>query len=118
MKNISQQINILSEQLNSQKSNPGKIKDPYDVESYELTCPDSYKPDNVRGSGRAIFKRNYRKTCPVACKKIQDIEAAGSRSIRTQLAILGLLGKSPNIITFHGLSKIDQIDYMIFEWAE
>ncbi|CAG8467623.1 10219_t:CDS:2 [Diversispora eburnea] len=119
VKNISKQITILSEQLSSQKLNPGDIKVPY-VKGSELTYPET-KPGNVRGSQRTIVKRLYHKTCQVACKKIQAIEkneTAGSRSIQTQLVILGLLGKCPNIITFYGLSEIEQNVYMVFEWAE
>ncbi|RHZ90111.1 hypothetical protein Glove_8g21 [Diversispora epigaea] len=119
MKNISQQINILSEQLNSQKLNSGEIK-VLTVEDHELTDPET-KPGNVRGSQKTIVKRIFRKAYQVACKKIQAIEkneTAGSRSIQTQLVILGLLGKCPNIITFYGLSKIELDDYMVFEWAE
>ncbi|RHZ90114.1 hypothetical protein Glove_8g22 [Diversispora epigaea] len=119
MKNISQQINILSEQLNSQKLNSGEIKF-LTVEDYELTDPET-KPDNVRGSERTIVKRIYRGTLQVARKKVQAIEknsTAGSRSIQTQLVILGLLGTCPNIITFYGLTKIDKDDYMVFDWAE
>ncbi|RHZ83350.1 hypothetical protein Glove_97g77 [Diversispora epigaea] len=118
VKNISQQINILSEQLSSQKLNPGEINVPY-VKSSELTYPDTKtaKTSNVRGSGRTIIKRIYHKIYQVACKKIQA-KNTESRSIQTQLVILGLLGRCPNIIIFYGLSKIDQIDYMVFEWAE
>ncbi|CAG8495983.1 5257_t:CDS:2 [Diversispora eburnea] len=117
--NLLARINILSEQLNSHKLNPGEIKVPC-VKSSELTDPKT-KPGNVRGSERTIVKRIYRETLQVACKKVQAIGknlVAGSRNIQTQLVILDLLGKCPNIITFYGLSKINQIDYMVFEWAE
>ncbi|CAG8497204.1 1540_t:CDS:2 [Diversispora eburnea] len=105
--------------IGTKKLNSGEIKVPY-VKSSELTDPKT-KPGNVRGSERSIVKRNYRGTLDVACKKVQAIEknsTAKSRSIQTQLVILDLLGKCPYIITFYGLSEIDKIDYMIFEWAE
>ncbi|RHZ84308.1 hypothetical protein Glove_83g6 [Diversispora epigaea] len=119
LKNISQQINILSEQLSSQKLNSGEIK-VRTVEDHELTDPET-KPGNVRGSQKTIVKRIFRKAYLVACKKIQAIEkneTAGSRSIQTQLVILNLLGRCPNIITFYGLTRIGQDDYVVFDWAE
>ncbi|CAG8467630.1 10220_t:CDS:2 [Diversispora eburnea] len=120
VKNISKQINILSEQLNSQKLNSGEIK-VLTVDDSELTDPEITNPDNVRGSEKTIVKRIYRGTLQVACKKVKAIdknESAGSRNVQTQLVILGLLGICPNIITFYGLAKIGQDDYMIFDWAE
>ncbi|CAG8497225.1 1541_t:CDS:2 [Diversispora eburnea] len=119
MKYISKQINILSKRSSLQKLNSDEIEVPY-VKSSELTYPET-NPGNVRGSERTIVKRIHRETLQVACKKVQAIGknlAAGSRNIQTQLAILDLLGKCSNIITFYGLSKIDKIDYMVFEWAE
>ncbi|RHZ84305.1 hypothetical protein Glove_83g35 [Diversispora epigaea] len=107
LKNISQQINILSDQLSSQKLNSGEIK-VRNVEDHELTDPET-KPGNVRGSQKTIVKRIFRKAYLVACKKIQAIEkneTAGSRSIQTQLVILNLLGKCPVKVTVWDFASV------------
>ncbi|RHZ63719.1 hypothetical protein Glove_328g19 [Diversispora epigaea] len=132
VKIMMKQVNILSsnvEQLTKQISKPGGgsasaktlLNESYKaktIEHFELEEPDS-GPDNVRGTHKTVRKRTYR-TMDVACKKFQTIEkndTADSQRIQTELAILRLLGMCSNIITFHGLSSIEQEDVMVFEWA-
>ncbi|CAG8448180.1 1650_t:CDS:2 [Dentiscutata heterogama] len=65
-----------------------------------------------RGKNLKIVKKFYKQTCEVACKPIKDFE-----KFQTELMILGKLNNFPNILIFYGLSKIDNHDVMILEWA-
>ncbi|RHZ49006.1 hypothetical protein Glove_535g16 [Diversispora epigaea] len=131
MKNVLKEISLLSsnvEQLKVQSAKRGAtsnvenpLNDEYKVpliKDNELTDPDG-GPDNVRGSNKTVIKKIFR-GLEVACKKVQNIEkneTAESQKIQTELVILRLLGKCPKIISFLGLSDVDQNSVMVFEWA-
>ncbi|CAG8477809.1 5911_t:CDS:2 [Acaulospora morrowiae] len=56
----------------------------------------------------------------VACKHVEIIgdNTPESQNLQRELAILGKLKGSPNIIKFFGLSRISDYQVMVFEWAE
>lgn len=56
----------------------------------------------------------------VFCKKIipADENTLEYKKINAQLAILGIMQQSSNIIKFYGLSTVNSERVMIFEWAE
>lgn len=129
VKNILNQINTLNETMEKLKSTNKKsnsaetqLGEPFKVPTIkcsELQDPES-DPGNVRGSG-SVVKRVFRGAITVACKKVLSLERnteAEFQRTQKELAILNLLGKCPNIITFHGVSEIDQSDCMVLEWAE
>ncbi|KAF0435296.1 kinase-like protein [Gigaspora margarita] len=76
--------------------------------------------DNVRGSRKTVVKKLFR-GLEVACKKVPNIEnndTAQSQKGQTELIILLKLGTlCPNVVTFYGLSKVDNNDVMVFNWT-
>ncbi|CAG8443211.1 7211_t:CDS:10 [Diversispora eburnea] len=131
VKMVLKQVNILTinmEQLTDQISKRGGsasaktlLNESYKAQTIqpsELQEPNSGS-DNVRGTQKTVRKKIYR-SMDVACKKFQTVkknDTADSQRVQTELAILSLLGKCTHIITFYGLSSIEQDDVMVFEWA-
>ncbi|CAG8440897.1 10328_t:CDS:2 [Acaulospora colombiana] len=138
MKSVIKELSILSsnvEQLSTQirKSRTGidvgsansaidSAVDMYQVQRIEysdLKDPEDTK-DIVRGDHKKIVKKSWR-GLEVACKRIHSIEKNDTplyQKTRTELAILTLLGQCNYIIYFHGLSRVDSQDVMVFEWAK
>ncbi|RIB15463.1 kinase-like domain-containing protein [Gigaspora rosea] len=75
------------------------------IDSSELSDP---MTQNIRGK---VFKMTYKSLIEVACKPIDGQN-------ENELAILGKLGLSPQILKFYGHSLINNSKVMIFEWAE
>ena len=53
----------------------------------------------------------------VACKTKQINDDEGQK-VKAHLAILGKLKESKNILKFYGLSKVEDQNVMVFEWAD
>ncbi|GET02864.1 kinase-like domain-containing protein [Rhizophagus clarus] len=70
----------------------------------------------IREGNRVIIKKKIYKEMDVACKPIVSMD--NIQKIQKHLAILEKLNICPYIIQFHGLSKIDEENVMVFEWAE
>ncbi|CAG8455081.1 705_t:CDS:2 [Diversispora eburnea] len=64
--------------------------------------------------GHNIQKKFYDKGC-VACKYFDD-EQTGR--FHNELSMLNSLNQSDNIIRFHGLSKLEEGQVLVFDWAE
>lgn len=114
MKSISGILNTLIKPSLSHSPAKKLLNDEYmaaDIRPLELEDAD-VSPDNIRGTQKTIVKKIYRKL-EVACEAISN----SPDEIQTQLTILNLLGKCPEIITFHGLSEVDRTKVMVFEWA-
>ncbi|CAG8593609.1 6093_t:CDS:2 [Funneliformis caledonium] len=100
-------IRFLNENDTTSKVDPeAKAKQ---IESSELT---EAAERVTRGSKKTVLKKVY-KTIDVACKQIPM-----DKIVQKHLAILGKLEACPHIIRFYGLSKLDRVDVMVFEWAE
>ncbi|CAG8790842.1 13801_t:CDS:2, partial [Acaulospora morrowiae] len=79
----------------------------------DLKQPDSGKEEK-RGTNGKIIKKIF---CgiEVACKRIPSVvddDTTEAQKIKTELAILGLLGKCGHIITFYGLSEVEKESVM------
>ncbi|RHZ75108.1 hypothetical protein Glove_217g221 [Diversispora epigaea] len=94
---VLENINILERAMNETKEDMKNVLSPLNdeykvpsIEDQELTDLDS-EPDNVRGSNKTVVKKIFR-----------GLEVAW---------------KCPKIISFFGLSEVDQNSVMVFEWA-
>ncbi|RHZ75816.1 hypothetical protein Glove_209g127 [Diversispora epigaea] len=120
-----QKINIVLREVSLMKGkleHQNKINDDIKadkIKSTELSDPLMSKPTDCRGRNFRIIKKMYKKF-EVACKPIdlQNSEPKEAAKIQGHLAILGKLRDSPNIIRFYGLSKTENLDVMVFEWAD
>lgn len=114
----------------------GQIEHISDISKVNLPNSDSIKavelnPDDLldpgvksdtdrRGSQpNYIYKKVY-KYNEVACKAIiiPNDDSVKAQRVQAQLAILGKLRDSPNILKFFGLSNLDGNRVMVNEWAE
>ncbi|KAF0537275.1 kinase-like protein [Gigaspora margarita] len=75
------------------------------IDTSELDDP---KKPIIRGK---VFKKMYKSLIEVACKPIDGQN-------KNEMAILGKLGLSPQILKFHGHSTVNNSPVMILEWAE
>ncbi|CAH1756759.1 15765_t:CDS:2, partial [Entrophospora sp. SA101] len=120
-----QEVIIIKTQVES-KDNQGDINNSIKATQIPpdmLQDPEHKKPSDSR-----------RKRPPYICKKIlkEDIEVACQpittpdethlpveyQNVQSQLAILGKLHDSKNILRFYGLSTVDDSTVMVLEWAE
>ncbi|RIB26912.1 kinase-like domain-containing protein [Gigaspora rosea] len=62
-----------------------------------------------------ILRKFYKNFVDVACKPIRDEQ---NDEFKLQLEILRILGQSPYVLKFYGLSCVDCFDVMVFDWAE
>ncbi|CAG8800185.1 19135_t:CDS:2 [Gigaspora margarita] len=106
---LAQEISILKSQQNE---NPSEIRVER-LNTNELIEPAIYKETDLRGKNNPIVKRIY-KGIEVACKPIKNSD----EYIHRELAIIGKLFLSPNILRFYGISNVDNNEVMVFEWAE
>ncbi|KAF0561093.1 kinase-like protein [Gigaspora margarita] len=96
--------------LKSENSDAHVLK----IKSSELSEPVGPTKGVTRGSRSHILKRFYNEIDAVACKPITNI----TEDIERELSVLAKLNQSQYILNFYGLSKINCVDYMIFEWDE
>jgi hypothetical protein len=90
------------------------------IDPKEISEPLFGKKDDRRGKKEPfIFKKVY-KAVEVACipRAIPEDDSPQANKIQAQLAILGKLRDSPNILKFFGLSHLDNQMVMVLEWAE
>ncbi|CAG8728880.1 12838_t:CDS:2, partial [Dentiscutata heterogama] len=102
---IAKSVDFMKSQMNNQSTSfvadrivPNDLKD-----------PNFPTDDDIRGH---VFKRVYRLK-EVACKPIRG----DLNQYQHELAVLGKLSETENILRFYGLSHIDNMEVMIFEWA-
>ncbi|RHZ75866.1 hypothetical protein Glove_209g130 [Diversispora epigaea] len=119
-----QKINIVLHEVSLMKeklshSNSDKNIKAKKIKSTELNDPLKSKMTDRRGKNSQIIKKIY-KNFEVACKPIDLLngDPKEAAKIQGQLAILGKLRESLNIIRFYGLSNTESSDVMVFEWAE
>ncbi|RIB08970.1 kinase-like domain-containing protein [Gigaspora rosea] len=85
-----------------------KLGDVKKVDPSELTDP---MKQEFRGSNNKVIKKLFKTTIEVACKPIDG-------QSNNEMAILGKLGLSPQILKFYGQSIINNSQVMILGWAE
>ncbi|CAG8545731.1 10877_t:CDS:2 [Diversispora eburnea] len=115
---VLQEVSLMKEKLDHPDSSDKNIK-ANEIKSTDLYDPLTSKATDRRGKNPQIIKKMY-KNFEVACKPIdlQSDDLKEASKIQGHLAILGKLRDSPNIIRFYGLSKTENSDVMVFEWAE
>ncbi|CAG8544651.1 9908_t:CDS:10 [Diversispora eburnea] len=107
------EIRIIKNQLTSPKPNTTPIT-ANEIDPKELKNPYVGRPDDRRGN--TVIRKMLSNGEDVACKtKIIDAEG---QKIKAHLAILGKLKESKNILKFYGLSKVEDQNVMVFEWAD
>ncbi|RHZ75865.1 hypothetical protein Glove_209g131 [Diversispora epigaea] len=112
------EVSIMKEKLDHSDSSDKNIK-ANQIKSTDLIDPLTSKATDRRGKNSRIIKKIY-KNSEVACKPV-DLQNGGPKEaskIQGQLAILGKLRDSLNIIRFYGLSNTENSEVMVFEWAE
>ncbi|CAB4398666.1 unnamed protein product [Rhizophagus irregularis] len=90
------------------------------IEPKDIMDPLVGKKTDCRGKKEPfIYKKSY-KAMEVACipRAIPEDDSPQANKIQAQLAILGKLRDSPNILKFYGLSHLDNQMVMVVEWAE
>ncbi|RIB24353.1 kinase-like domain-containing protein [Gigaspora rosea] len=118
--NVLKEVLIIKNQLRFQNSITKNIR-ATEIEPRELNDPQIGNSTDTRGNKESpLVKKLLNRAIEVACKltKIIDDDTSESQKIQTQLAILGKLKDSPNILKFYGLSKISNYRVTVFEWAE
>ncbi|RIB15757.1 kinase-like domain-containing protein [Gigaspora rosea] len=101
---IAKSVEFMKSQMKNQSTNFHADR----IKSNELNDPIYPKDDDVRGH---IFKRIYNLK-EVACKPIKE-----SSQYEHELAVLVKLSQTDNIHRFYGLSNVDNMEVMVFEWA-
>ncbi|CAG8572792.1 10505_t:CDS:2 [Gigaspora margarita] len=108
--NIVQELAILRirqpDNIHTQRVDPSHLFDP----------PIGQMRQCSRGSELYPIHRKFYQNCvDVACKPIRDEH---NDEFKLQLEILRILGQSPYVLKFYGLSSVDCFDVMVFDWAE
>ncbi|CAB4373870.1 unnamed protein product [Rhizophagus irregularis] len=85
------------------------------IDSKELTLPARGKPDDQRGKGPNFVVRRILSGQEVACKSNSTIE--DGTKVQGHLEILMKLSECNHILRFYGVSKIDDNNVRVFEWA-
>ncbi|RHZ77125.1 hypothetical protein Glove_185g28 [Diversispora epigaea] len=113
------EVSLMREKLDHSDSSEDKNIKANQIKSTDLIDPLTSKATDRRGKNSRIIKKIYMKS-EVACKPIdlQNGDPKEATKIKGQLAILGKLRDSLNIIRFYGLSNTENSDVMVFEWAE
>jgi len=117
---VLKEVLIIKSQLSNQNSAVKNIR-ATEIEPKELNNPPIGKDTDTRGNEESpLIKRLLNGAIEVACNRTRIIDDGTSESqkIQTQLAILGKLKDSPNILKFYGLSRVSDYQVMVFEWAE
>ncbi|CAH1762266.1 10426_t:CDS:2, partial [Entrophospora sp. SA101] len=121
-----QEVLIIKNQVESkdkQDSNDNPIM-ATQISSTMLQDPMYIKESDYRGKKNQICKKILKDDDhkEVACQPIKIPDEASLpvdyRIVQSQLAILGKLHDSNNILRFYGLSTIDDETIMVLEWAE
>ncbi|CAG8544630.1 9907_t:CDS:2 [Diversispora eburnea] len=107
------EIVIIKNKLVSTKPNTTPIT-ANEIDPKELKNPYVGRSDDRRGN--TVIRKMLNTGEDVACK-IKIIDAEGQK-IKAHLAILGKLKESNNILKFYGLSKVEDQNVMVFEWAD
>ncbi|CAG8803101.1 6285_t:CDS:2 [Gigaspora margarita] len=118
--NVLKEVLIIKNHLRYQNSITKNIR-ATEIEPKKLNDPQIGNSTDTRGNEDSpLVKKLLNGAIEVACKrtKIIDDSTSESQRIQTQLAILGKLKDSPNILKFYGLSKVSNYQVMVFEWAE
>ncbi|CAG8561899.1 3330_t:CDS:2 [Funneliformis mosseae] len=90
------------------------------IDTSEIKDPLIVNNNNRRGKKEPFIYKKYYKTMDVACipRSIPEDETHQAKKIQAQLAILGKLKDSPNILKFFGISHLENQMVMVVEWAE
>ncbi|GBC03166.1 hypothetical protein RclHR1_00500014 [Rhizophagus clarus] len=112
--NIYDEVKYIKKHLND-KTFHGANK----IGSKDLTYPTRGKPDDKRGNPPNFVIRRIFNGLEVACKSTATTEEEMKSSTKVQghLEILMKLSECCHILRFYGVSKIDDNDVMVFEWA-
>ncbi|RHZ83968.1 hypothetical protein Glove_86g161 [Diversispora epigaea] len=108
------EIVILKNQMVSPKPNTTPITANV-IDPKDLKNPLVWRPDDRRGS--TVVRKMLSNGDDVACKTKQIISTEVQK-IKAHLALLGKLKESKNILKFYGLSKVEDQNVMVFEWAD
>ncbi|CAB4373871.1 unnamed protein product [Rhizophagus irregularis] len=89
------------------------------IDSKELTLPARGKSDDKRGKGPNFIVRRILNGQEVACKltSTTEEEMKTNTSVQEYLECLMKLSECNHILRFCGVSKIDDINALVFEWA-
>ncbi|CAG8716478.1 1296_t:CDS:2 [Gigaspora margarita] len=102
---IARDVGIIKAQIINQSSAVRAEK----IKENDLENPTFPKHNDVRGS---VVKKIYKPLrIEVACKP-------ESKYHETELAVLGILGQSPHILRFYGLTTLNNQQIMVTAWAE
>ena len=90
------------------------------IDPKDISDPLIGNKNDCRGKKEPFIYKKYYKTMDVACipRTIPEDDSHQARKIQAQLAILGKLKDSPNILKFFGTSYIESQMVMVVEWAE
>ncbi|CAB4441873.1 unnamed protein product [Rhizophagus irregularis] len=90
------------------------------IDSKSLLLPARGKPDNRRGKFPNFVEKRTLKGQEVACKltSTTDEEMESNTRVQGHLEILMKLSTCNHILRFYGVSKIDETNAMVFEWAQ
>jgi serine/threonine protein kinase len=90
------------------------------IDSKDLLLPARGKPDDKRGKYPYFVVRRILNGQEVACKftSMTDEEMESNTRVQGHLEILMKLSECNHILGFYGVSKIDYINVMVFEWAQ
>ncbi|KAF0537286.1 kinase-like protein [Gigaspora margarita] len=100
---VRDKINAVAQRIDFMQST--QLGDTKKIDARELDDP---KKPVVRGK---VFKKMYKSFIDVACKPIDGQN-------ENEMAILGKLGLSSQILKFYGHSVVNNSQVMILEWAE
>ncbi|RGB43082.1 kinase-like domain-containing protein [Rhizophagus diaphanus] len=89
------------------------------IDSKELTLPTRGKSDDKRGKGPNFIVRRILSGQEVACKltSTTEEEMKTNTSVQEYLKFLMKLSECNHILRFYGVSKIDDVNALVFEWA-
>ncbi|CAG8740110.1 22393_t:CDS:2, partial [Rhizophagus irregularis] len=90
------------------------------IDSKSLLLPARGKPDNRRGKFPNFVEKRTLNGQEVACKltSTTDEEMESNTRVQGHLEILMKLSTCNHILRFYGVSKIDETNAMVFEWAQ
>ncbi|CAG8607180.1 22302_t:CDS:2 [Rhizophagus irregularis] len=85
------------------------------IDSRDLILPVQGKPNDTRGKYPNVVMRRILNGQEVACKSNSTTEE--DTKVQRQLEILTKISECKHILRFYGVSKIDDINIWVFEWA-
>ncbi|EXX53753.1 uncharacterized protein OCT59_028458 [Rhizophagus irregularis] len=114
-------VNIIHDMVKHMKKHLDDDKPLRDVvnkiDSKDLTSPARGKLNDKRGKDPHFIIRKIYKGQEVACKFTEE-EIEISPKTQRLLEILVKLSECKHILKFYGISKIENVNVMVFEWAE